>query len=465
MKILVAIANYGTKQDQYLEQLLAAYRSMAFDVHVVVLSNLEKDLGRGVEVRVGLPTKNPWSLPYSHKQLFADRIEDYDLFIYSEDDMLVSEANIRAFLNACKLLRRDEIPGFLRIERDSNVTEYFCDAFEQWHWDPVSVVARNGHTFAFFSNEHSACYMLTREQLRRCIESGGFLVQPHEDRYDLLCAAATDPYARCGFRKLICVSDLDHFLLPHLSNKYITKCSLPGPDFRRQVAALLQIREGGRPTTQLFKTETRLPMIRWSKSYYEPARTEVLELIPENARSVLSVGCGWGLAEEVLQKRGIRVVALPLDSVIASCAEARGIEVIHGTMDEAQGKLVGCQFDYILFSNILHIFPDPRGLLESFKKNLSRDGKIIITVPNLWKPRIAWGRLRREKRYAGIDDYAQGGVHSASSWQLHKWLRQAGYRVERTRPVLPEKAPKWAQDVLLGNVNLLLASEIIAVAS
>jgi 2-polyprenyl-3-methyl-5-hydroxy-6-metoxy-1,4-benzoquinol methylase len=465
MKILVAIANYGTKQDHYLQRLLAEYRSMAFDVHVVVLSNLEKDLGRDVELRVGLPTKNPWSLPYSHKQLFADRIEDYDLFIYSEDDMLVSEQNIRAFLNACKLLRDDEIPGFLRTERDSDTSEYFCDAFEQWHWDPASVVTRNGQTFAFFSNEHSACYMLSREQLRRCIKSGGFLVQPHEDRYDLLCAAATDPYARCGFRKLICVSDLDNFLLPHLSNKYIAKCSLPGPDFRRQVAALLQINEGGRPTTQLFKTETRLPEIRWSKSYYEPARIEVLELIRKNAGSVLSVGCGWGASEELLQSRGIHVVALPLDSVIASCAEARGIEVIHGTMDEAQEKLVGRQFDYILFSNVLHIYPDPCRLLESFKKNLSRDGKIITTVPNLWKPRVVWGRLRREKRYAGIGDYAQGGVHSVSSRRLHKWLQQAGYKVERAMPVLPEKTPKWAQEVRLGNVDLLIASEIIAVAS
>src|ERR1700688_853748 len=114
MKILVAIANYGTQNDRYLHRLLAEYRSMSYEVDIIVLSNLSKDLGPDVEVKVGLPTKDPWSLPFSHKQLFADRRSNYDLFIYSEDDMLVTERNIRAFLAATEILKKNEIAGFLR---------------------------------------------------------------------------------------------------------------------------------------------------------------------------------------------------------------------------------------------------------------------------------------------------------------------------------------------------------------
>ena len=53
MKILVAIASYGTGNDRYLRQLLATYRAMPYAVHIVVLSNVPRDLGPDVEVIVG----------------------------------------------------------------------------------------------------------------------------------------------------------------------------------------------------------------------------------------------------------------------------------------------------------------------------------------------------------------------------------------------------------------------------
>ena len=115
MRILVAIASYGTKNLKYLQALLTEYRRMPFEVDVVVLSNEPKELGEDVEVLVGLPTRNPRSLPFGHKALFAERAKDYDLFIYSEDDTLITERNIRAFLDAIGVLPAHEIAGFLRV--------------------------------------------------------------------------------------------------------------------------------------------------------------------------------------------------------------------------------------------------------------------------------------------------------------------------------------------------------------
>ena len=69
MKILVVIANYGLKNQAYLKTLINEYKSMSYDVDIVILSNVPKELGSGIEVRVGLPAKNPWSLPFGHKEL------------------------------------------------------------------------------------------------------------------------------------------------------------------------------------------------------------------------------------------------------------------------------------------------------------------------------------------------------------------------------------------------------------
>ena len=70
MKVLVVIANHGTKNAEHLNRLLREYRSMSLKVDIVVLSNIPKDLGSDIEVIVGAPTKDPWSLPFGHKRIF-----------------------------------------------------------------------------------------------------------------------------------------------------------------------------------------------------------------------------------------------------------------------------------------------------------------------------------------------------------------------------------------------------------
>src|SRR5262249_17449998 len=139
LSVLVALASYGTSNDHYLSQLIQEYRSMSCHVDIVVLSNLEKQLGPGIEVLVGLPNRNPWSLPFPHKRLFAERLEKYDIFVYSEDDMLITEKHLCAFLKVSGALREDEIPGFIRIEKSSNGQASYPDFHAHFHWDAASV--------------------------------------------------------------------------------------------------------------------------------------------------------------------------------------------------------------------------------------------------------------------------------------------------------------------------------------
>ncbi len=75
MKILVAIANYGTGNDRYLSRVLDEFRKMSYDVDLVVTSNIAKSIAADVEVIPGLPTKDPRSLPFAHKRIFAERLE------------------------------------------------------------------------------------------------------------------------------------------------------------------------------------------------------------------------------------------------------------------------------------------------------------------------------------------------------------------------------------------------------
>src|SRR2546426_6496296 len=260
---------------------------MRDDVDLVVTSNTPKNLGSAVEVVVGLPSKDPRSLPFAHKRLFAERLEFYDLFIYTEDDTLMTQRNMDAFLQVADVLPNNELAGFLRTETTSDGRIYFSDVHNQYHWDAASVCSRGKYTFAFFTGEHAGCYVLTKEQLRQAIAAGGFVVRPYEHRFSPLETAATDPYTQCGFRKMICISHFEDFILAHLSNKYAGDgIIVSAEDFYRQLRALSCISKSGKPRTTLVPVETKVYHEHWSKSYYEPCQDELLSLVPEGAQNI-----------------------------------------------------------------------------------------------------------------------------------------------------------------------------------
>ena len=66
-----------------------------------------------------------------------------------------------------------------------------------------------------------------------------------------------------------------------------------------------------------------------------------------------------GATEAALAARGIQVTAVPLDSVIGTCAEGKGVEVVYEDADSLMMSLSGRQFDVILISNIPHLVPEP----------------------------------------------------------------------------------------------------------
>lgn len=431
LRVLVIIASYGKRNLQLLQRAIETYQRMEFQTDVIVLSEAPKDLGSEVEVMVGLPTTNPWSLPFAHKTVFAERLERYDLFIYSEDDMEVTEENIQAFLKITPQLAADEIAGFFRFECDSSGVSWLPDVRDGFHWRPESVRRRGNYFVAEFTNEHAAFYLLTQEQLRKAIASGGFLCAPHEGKYDLLCTAATDPYTQCGFRKVVCVSEFDQFLIHHLSNRYAGHYGQPLGVFRGQIQTLLEIGAGRHPVTTLCSVESLLPQRAWSKNYYTPPTMEVVEMIPPGVKTILSIGCGSGNTEALLLKRGFTVAALPLDSVIGVVAAKNGIEMIYTTLEAAPSQLKDRQFDAILVNDLIHLIESPTELLTEFGRLLRPGGALILTSPNFDYLPILIRRILGVPGYRELKNFPESRVHPVNIARLRRDLRRTGFKIDR----------------------------------
>jgi SAM-dependent methyltransferase len=464
VRILVAIAHYGDTNRRWLERLLDTYESMPFDVDVVILTERPKQFRAAVKTVVGLPTRNPRSLPFAAPELFRDRRDAYDLFVYSEDDTLITEENIRAFLWTADVLPADEIGGFLRFESDRDGEAYVSTAHAHFRWIPSSVRRRAGKLFASFSNEHGAAFLLTKRQLEAALASGGFVVPPHEGRHDMLVSAATDVYTQCGLEKLICIDELERFLLHHLPNRYVGLLGISLEEFREQIEGLGRVAAGELPSYELVDPETRILGARFSKSYYEPADAAFLGLIPREARSVLSIGCGVGLLEESLIRDGIKVTGIPLDAVVGVNAERRGVEVVHGPLENAENSLQGRRFDCVLVSNLLHLFPSPERILNFTHRVLTPGDPLIARVPNL----IELGVLRR--RLAGVpgyrhltfDSFERAGIRVLDGEAFGRLAEKSGFRLEAVIPGDQRRVPTWLDNLI---PSRLIARELHFVAT
>jgi SAM-dependent methyltransferase len=430
LKLLVAIASFGQKNLPFLKQIIRNYQDLPMSVDVVVVSESAKELGSNVKVVVGLPSKNPWSLPFAHKKILAENVEQYDLFIYTEDDMDVSKHNILAFIQNSDALTSDEIAGFIRYETDPAGSKILTDVHGRFHWKPESVKRRGDYTVAEFSNEHAAFYILTQPQLRKAIASGGYLREPYEGEYGLPETAATDPYTSCGFRKVVCISHIDNFLIQHMSNLYINRHGLSLIDFKEQIGTLLKIQGGLHPASMLFQFKSKLNHGRWEKSYYETPEKVLLEAIPDNTETVLSVGCGSGAAEAELKSRGCSVTALPLDSVIGAVAAQRGIEVVYGTLDEGFKKLKGRKFDCVFLTNLLHLHPNPAEIFDLCSQYLASGGSLVVAGPNFNRLPLLLKRILGWDDFGKLRHFDQSGISICGPGTLKKRCKQLGLCVE-----------------------------------
>ena len=441
MKILVAIANYGTKNDIYLDQVLEQYRALPYEKDIVVHTNIHKDLGTDVKVVVGLPTPDPRSLPYAHRRLFIECADEYDLFIYTEDDTLLTSDHIEAFLEVTQYLPDNHVAGFFRYELTQDNRVDISTIHAAFHWWPDSVKNFGSYTFAEFSNKHSALYLLTRSQLRIAIDSGAYSLTPQRSRYYVMESAASNPFLYCGLTKVMCLSQLDRFLVHHLPNKYLGKFGLPKEEVDVQVKTLMEVASGSLTPSRLFETETKLLNWKFDKSYYAPCDPELLQAVDSGYKDVLSVGCGSGNTEVGLLQKGHQVTAIPLDAVIAATASRKGIKTVEPDFNAALNTLSGRQFDCIIFDDVLPHLQEPIPILTHFANLLKEKGQIIITCLNTkYRQFTSETFAPLDLEVSGKTDFETLGIHLTNEAMVRSWLHQSGLEVKRVSYSIPQNS-------------------------
>lgn len=118
--------------------------------------------------------------------------------------------------------------------------------------------------------------------------------------------------------------------------------------------------------------------------YYNQARNEMLEFVPQNAKKILECGCSKGFFGKVIKARqDCQYWAIELDEESANIAKQHLDNVLIGTIEEKLLEVQNIKFDCIIFNDVLEHLVDPYKILIECKKYLSPNGVIVSSIPNI----------------------------------------------------------------------------------
>ena len=220
-QVLAVLVNYGDEQLEYLQKVVTELKSFEkYDVDVIVNSNIELDMIDGIDHTITVELDDYEYLPLTTRQVIWGYKDDYDIFLYGENDHLFKEHHIDKHLEYTEILPDDRIAGLIQYEAD-DTGRYYPAYHAHYDWDYSSVEEHGGKKFAHFNNVHQATFILTKEQLHKIGEMYDFSNFFQPSHFSVKCKVNTDIYQFCGMKKMICISEFEDNLIHHLPNVYI----------------------------------------------------------------------------------------------------------------------------------------------------------------------------------------------------------------------------------------------------
>jgi 2-polyprenyl-3-methyl-5-hydroxy-6-metoxy-1,4-benzoquinol methylase len=170
--------------------------------------------------------------------------------------------------------------------------------------------------------------------------------------------------------------------------------------------------------------------VTWS--YYEDPRPDIQALIDPRGLRTLDVGCGGGALSAALRARGAAFTAgIELDPAAAATARGRLDELIEGSAMDGELPWAPESFDALIFADVLEHLPDPDRVLARFLPFVSRDGTVIVSVPNMrfWSVLLRLIVDRWSYTEHGVRDRTHLRIFTRRT--LLQMLSSHGLRVER----------------------------------
>lgn len=230
-----------------------------------------------------------------------------------------------------------------------------------------------------------------------------------------------------GYRVLFCPqSTLIHFEKTSLKNrgsfykKFSTKCNnyLFQKKWGKQIDLFRLLREA----------KELKPC-----NLYAPTDSDLVKLIPQEARFILDVGCASGLLGKKLKEETEDKIiwGIKIDSEIFKNAEKNLGSCSIGEAGEVVSKNLNLpKFDCLIFAGILEHLQEPWKVLKKFRDYLHPQGRIICSVSNIRHYKVIKDLLRDRWFYREDGILEEDHLRFFSLSNIKRILTICGYQIE-----------------------------------
>jgi len=275
IKILIGILSYGggnnifkednlhkrgyLNQDKYLFEILENYNTWdktKYQIDLVIFCTSPYDITQYSNINFLPPQiydeNITVNLGWQHRDYFIKNQDNYDFFIWGENDMLITEETFNTWNELDSNLKVERsIIGLICWEEHKNGEGYAFQTFPRFQSTPTpirEIIESEEDTYIHFTNPQSACYIIDRFKLKtlinedlytpstinpkkefkngnnKWVEKFGDWGFPGGDKRGYIRSqpsCASEIYCKGRFRKLVSLKNYKKLLAIHLPNIYI----------------------------------------------------------------------------------------------------------------------------------------------------------------------------------------------------------------------------------------------------
>jgi len=161
---------------------------------------------------------------------------------------------------------------------------------------------------------------------------------------------------------------------------------------------------------------------------YDDINLAIAKLNIKN-KTILDIGCGTGLLGSILKRKGNYVMGInnskqEIKIALNKIDECKYYDVITGKKFPFNKRV-----DIMIFADILEHTPNPKEVILKLEKFLKKDGKIILSIPNICCYNL---RIRHLFGYYDYDDFGtldRTHLRFFTKKEIKRLLDECGFKI------------------------------------
>ena len=214
------------------------------------------------------------------------------------------------------------------------------------------------------------------------------------------------------------------------------------------------------------KNVDRAALVHRFGDYYEGERADLIELIPQDVKEVLDVGCAQGGYGRRLKsvRADISIIGVEMNHTMAVKAQQYYDHVFVGKLEDISFER---NIDLINCGDVVEHLYNPWGMLNKLHTLLKIRGNLVLSVPNIGHWSIVRDLLKGRFEYVPVGLLCISHIRWFTEQSIKKALKDAGFEIDifKRQQLPPTKSgkefvrsmvrEKWADE------NSLLTNEFI----